>query len=296
MNLFNKIFGGSSHGRNRKAASQDHGGADQEPGDGAGAARVPAAVQAFQTQHRAIVAQARAQQNAGAGRLAMMPVPPHAQLLAQMQAQLAARHDAMMRMALFGIDPAAGSEPPKLPHEGIVVGEIIGWRFWRVVRKWRPELELQRLVDPFAPIDPNLMATPRPKPEPRLQSAIMDNIWQPGEIMTGAPDEWDVCRQGIGRKGVNAHKEKGPAISHAMLHVMETRIRAQSSLMPQPYPIFAIGQVALWGEIIEHEHGYRAQYGKVHSLADVLSHEGDDAELLAKLRRIYGVEGALNDA
>jgi len=41
------------------------------------------------------------------------------------------------------------------------------------------------------------------------------------------------------------------------------------------------GKVKIWGEIVEHEAGYRSQFGKVVSL------DYGDAELLAKFRTIY---------
>jgi hypothetical protein len=47
-----------------------------------------------------------------------------------------------------------------------------------------------------------------------------------------------------------------------------------------------VGHVALWGDVIEHEHGYRAQYGSVHSILN----EANDNPKLDLLRRRYGCE------
>ena len=47
-----------------------------------------------------------------------------------------------------------------------------------------------------------------------------------------------------------------------------------------------VGHVALWGDVIEHEHGYRAQYGSVHSILNA----ANDNPKLDLLRRRYGCE------
>ncbi len=43
------------------------------------------------------------------------------------------------------------------------------------------------------------------------------------------------------------------------------------------------GRVKIWGEVIEHEAGYRSQFGKILSL------DHGDPELLDKFRKIYRV-------
>ena len=43
------------------------------------------------------------------------------------------------------------------------------------------------------------------------------------------------------------------------------------------------GKVKIWGEVIEHEAGYRSELGKIVSL------DYGDLELLEKFRRIYGL-------
>jgi hypothetical protein len=47
-----------------------------------------------------------------------------------------------------------------------------------------------------------------------------------------------------------------------------------------------VGHVALWGDVIEHEHGYRAQYGSVHNIMKVVVGKLD----LDMLRGHYGCE------
>ncbi len=43
------------------------------------------------------------------------------------------------------------------------------------------------------------------------------------------------------------------------------------------------GKIKIWGEIVEHEAGYRSQFGKIVSL------DYGDPELLEKFRKIYRV-------
>jgi hypothetical protein len=49
-----------------------------------------------------------------------------------------------------------------------------------------------------------------------------------------------------------------------------------------------VGRAALWGDVVEHEHGYRAEFGAVHSLLAVLHGNVD----IASLRADYGCERA----
>lgn len=49
----------------------------------------------------------------------------------------------------------------------------------------------------------------------------------------------------------------------------------------------AFGSIELWGEIVEHDIGYRAQYAKIRSIEFVSN--GPSGELL-RLRQLYQVE------
>ena len=53
---------------------------------------------------------------------------------------------------------------------------------------------------------------------------------------------------------------------------------------------FCSARLKIWGEIIEHEEGYRSEFGKIVSL------DYGDPELLDKFRRIYGVSQASENA
>lgn len=76
-----------------------------------------------------------------------------------------------------------------------------------------------------------------------LTSVFLDTVWAPGEAIVG-----DTLSA-----GVHAWKELGSAVSYI------------GGEFPVSCPA-VIGQVALWGEVIEHELGYRAENAKIISL------------------------------
>lgn len=78
-----------------------------------------------------------------------------------------------------------------------------------------------------------------------LQSYSMERIWAPEEAMTGEPSDH-------GDKGIWAFKEKNRAI-YKMLQCSNA----------------VYGSVKLWGKVIEHELGYRAEYAKIVSIDDL---------------------------
>ena len=106
-------------------------------------------------------------------------------------------------------------------------------------------------------------------------------IWPPGEPMTGDPGDYNAA-------GVHAWKTKRAALEYLRL--------AQLGV---------VGRVALWGEVVEHETGYRAQYAKIVSLdyADLWTRNqgkdkprkkddecyAADQKSLKHLRELYGV-------
>ena len=76
--------------------------------------------------------------------------------------------------------------------------------------------------------------------------------------------------------GVHAFKSLDEAFEYA----------DQASNWIFPSGSVVVGHVALWGDVIEHEHGYRAQYGSVHSILNA----ANDNPKLDLLRRRYGCE------
>jgi hypothetical protein len=94
----------------------------------------------------------------------------------------------------------------------------------------------------------------------RLHSVLMhDYVWDPDEPASG-----DVREHGIYsfRHVIRTTKEYSYSVGHATL---------------------LFGKVSIWGEIVEHENGYRSQFGKVMSL------DYGDPEFLKRFRQIYRV-------
>ncbi len=122
-----------------------------------------------------------------------------------------------------------------LPPE---VGEIIGWRVWRIDKLGQ------------------------------LRSGYKDTIWAPGMPMTG-----DVKHD----YGIHAFKALDDRVHHA---AAEYGSGGTISV--------AIGRVALWGEVIEHEHGYRAEFAKVVAIDSVVG-VGiiQNGQVLKQLRAAY---------
>jgi hypothetical protein len=75
-----------------------------------------------------------------------------------------------------------------------------------------------------------------------LRSMAVDTVWAPNEVMEGIP-----------------HIENGQGV-----HAFKTESLALTEYAG--LPDIAVGTVLLWGDVIEHELGYRAQFGKVNSI------------------------------
>lgn len=57
---------------------------------------------------------------------------------------------------------------------------------------------------------------------------------------------------------------------------------------PHEVPVLCIGRVHLWGEVIEHERGYRAEFARIISLDDCIDENGKwDGEGLQRMRELY---------
>ena len=134
---------------------------------------------------------------------------------------------------------------------GIRVGEIVGWRWWYV--------------------------------DGLLKSPFMDCTWFPNE-----PTEGDVAG-GFGGFGVYVMKDRELAASQADkgLWLSSDGLWVWNNWRRRlPSPHTAYGSVRIWGEVIEHAAGYRAQFARVVSIDGVYP---DNDELLATLRAKYGV-------
>lgn len=93
-----------------------------------------------------------------------------------------------------------------------------------------------------------------------LRSVVYDDfVWKPGEIAVGEPT--------LNMAGIYAYK------SILLLHHYGS-VENKS----------VTGTVDLWGDVYEHEHGYRAQYAAVSSIDDSPYYDAD------ALRKLYGLK------
>jgi hypothetical protein len=142
---------------------------------------------------------------------------------------------------------------------GIRAGEIIAHRAWRLY------------------------------PDGVLHSVYRDKIeWIPGKPMTG-----DV-RHGY---GVHAFKDFDLVEKYAyesqtswIIRVVWIEENGRPTCETPPADTFVFGTVALWGEVVEHERGYRAEFAKIVSLDSIvglIEHEATRA--LYRVRARYGI-------
>lgn len=167
--------------------------------------------------------------------------------LASMQQQ------ALISQALYGTgitNILGGSDHKHLPpvrDDGIVIGETVAWRCWRVTR------------------------------QTYLASMAMDVIWGSHEPMDGKI----VYDHGQGDSGgVHAFKSQRAALSYAGVDANNQNFHHQA---------IAVGRVKLFGRIVEHEKGYRAEYARVAEIMDVFGPHNSptSAELITTLNRRY---------
>lgn len=168
----------------------------------------------------------------------------------------------MLNQMLYGIGPASllrdfGIERrPDLKRE-MKVGEILAYRCWKLIGN-------------------------------QLRSVYMHDDWNPGQIMIGRGiDDWS--ERGIHAwKDLNSKKFNDYVRGYLSVENDPWRISCERSHST----IIVTGTVLLWGDVVEHEHGYRAEYAKINSidwLYPDASLMGRERETLASLRRLYGV-------
>lgn len=153
----------------------------------------------------------------------------------------------------------------KLEQSAPEVGEIVAWRCWRFCGGY-------------------------------LQSVTANNVWAPREVMSGDVNgtvelDWFA----VIKAGVYAWKDQTSALDQAAasIHFQDQR---QAQLSAQRVVIarreVVIGRVLLWGEVVEHEKGYRAQHARVSAIDDIVCWPDFPRErVLAELRERYGVNG-----
>lgn len=97
-----------------------------------------------------------------------------------------------------------------------------------------------------------------------LTSMAVESVWVPGQAMNGD----------IERAGIHAWKDYGRAIEYGLEYGGKSIV---------------VGRIKLWGEVIEHEHGYRAEYGKIISIEREIVRGWFTQRKIKKIRMKYGV-------
>lgn len=142
---------------------------------------------------------------------------------------------------------------PPLKREGILAGEIVGYRCWRIEKGW-------------------------------LRSVYQSDVWKPGCILEGRElGDWD-------SRGIHAWKDPSSPQYHDY-------IRGYLNSEDNPFvignrkPAMVTGTVFLWGDVVEHERGWRAEYARVRSLDWLYPDEtmmGREPAALEEFRALYG--------
>lgn len=135
---------------------------------------------------------------------------------------------------------------------------LTGWRVWRVQQHWTdlPAVRmkpLKAIPTPETTIEweQTVVRTLRA----RLRSMVMEQLWPERAIMQ-ARCEW---HQGVAPArhcscGLYAAKTL-PALAVVLRQVFDERLTDWQRTL-------AVGRVALWGQVVEHEHGWRAEFGR----------------------------------
>jgi hypothetical protein len=147
------------------------------------------------------------------------------------------------------------ARPHPVRETGIRAGEITAWRVWEV-------LHLQE--------------------GPLLKSIVAGHRWRRREL-TAHDDPIKYPSQTEWPIGIHAWKTESQARHYRELLSVTSRRRG---------PTLALGTVELWGSIVIHEYGYRAQYARILSLVDV-EERGISSyrnPLLFELLKIYGLD------
>lgn len=212
------------HG-NRKPSTQTH----SDPIDGTGAGDDGAAT-------RNLTKQSIWSVNWGTTSAALMPLPDppgatsdHLKQMQEMMVQQVQK--LMLSMPSWSLSDFS-PKSPEIPHAGIRAGEIIGWRLWWVHK------------------------------EGRLRSLVRDEIfWEPGVPTTGDINQCvHISMRGPDRFGgvysFNTYRA-------AMVEFSKLLFDLQICCYPTEGLVgLILGTVKLWGEVVEHEGGYRASFAK----------------------------------
>ena len=105
-----------------------------------------------------------------------------------------------------------------------------------------------------------------------LYSVFIPHAWHPGVFERSSSKQ-----SGFKNPGYRAFRDKEQAVREVSAHTYWT------------WTPFVIGSVAMWGEVIEHEHGWRSEFAAVRSIIDITGNIsfGSKNWLLLELREKY---------
>lgn len=169
-----------------------------------------------------------------------------------------------------------------LPHEGVRAGEVIGWRWWWVRQQRSQGIWLESLAHSREWVPGETVYGDVTKPVYRgrafLWYAPTLNIY--GGTYSFATKERALLEEGGFRTSlIDAQKRRDRfAPAQVLLEIDGERVAA------------VLGKIKMWGEIVEHKEGYRAEYAKILALDSITGTRGVQDELLLNdLRRRYVV-------
>lgn len=160
-------------------------------------------------------------------------------------------------------------KPPTIPNAGIRTGEIIGHRLWFIV-------------------------------DGRLSSLAHLRIWRPGETVVGDTNEivrHDPLFIQVIWGGTYAFARRDQCdeeitdLTEVLARVAHNKGRGFYFIGSEPAYLasgLVVGTVKMWGDVVEHETGYRAEFAKLNSI-DELYGKGD----IDALRVEYGMSPTL---
>lgn len=158
------------------------------------------------------------------------------------------------------------AEPSAIPYAGIRTGEVIGHRLWLVVPEggelWLCSLTHYRLWLPNETLygDTN---------------KVVDRAWLSETTIWGGVYAFASAEL----LGPEAAKLKGMmAVTNGVFGTLAVLGRS---------PLFmvngiAFGTIKMWGDVVEHERGYRAEFARLHSIDGLWALDGDLGEIRAK--------------
>src|SRR6185312_14878243 len=122
-----------------------------------------------------------------------------------------------------------------------------------------------------------------------LASVYQPDVWHPGKPLEGRElGDWD-------SRGIHAWKDAASKHYHEYIRNYLNSSKADSFWWPvdrSRQPAMVTGTVFLWGDVVEHERGFRAEFARVRSLDWLYPDEtmmGSEPKWLEHFRSLYGV-------